>query len=131
MLQTKSILKEKSDEDGLRISIMSRHTLNDWITPDLRITKESYDVWYKIFSPPLKLLWDYYKRWLSFEEYKLKYLEYLRTDEVSDEVKKLARESKTKLITILCIEDKPDKCHRKILAEECVRYENDLVVKIN
>lgn len=32
-------------------------------------------------------------------------------------------------MTILCIEDEATECHRKILAEECQRYEKDLIIK--
>ncbi len=123
MLKTKSILKPIETTDWLRMSVMSKHTLNDWITPDNRITQRSYDVWMKVFSPPLKLVWDYYKRWLSFEEYKEKYLEYLRQEDINIEVIKLVKQARNKVITLLCIEDIADKCHRKILAEECLKYE--------
>jgi len=37
MLKSKCILAEKNIDDGQRISIMSRHTLNDGKTPDERI----------------------------------------------------------------------------------------------
>ena len=45
MLYTKSIIKQKSLEDGCRISVMSRHTLNDGITIDSRILPDSFDEW--------------------------------------------------------------------------------------
>ncbi len=43
MLYTKSILKEKVPSDGIRISVMSRHTLNDGITQDNRITQDCFN----------------------------------------------------------------------------------------
>ncbi len=52
MLKTKSILKPEETNDGWRISIMSKHTLNDWLTLDERITNSSYDEWLQISSPP-------------------------------------------------------------------------------
>lgn len=123
MLYTKSILKEKSSEDGIRISVMSRHTLNDGITPDNRIILGSYDEHLQILAPPLKLIGDYYKRGLCFEDFEKKYLEYIRKENVAEEVKKLAKRAISLDITILCIEENPEKCHRRILAEECKRYE--------
>ena len=44
MLKSKCILSSKKPEDGTRISIMSRHTLNDGKTPDERITEDSFDI---------------------------------------------------------------------------------------
>ncbi len=103
MLYTKSILKSKSIEDGLRISVMSRHTLNDGITPDERITSESYDVWIKRLAPPDKLVGDFYKRELPRRDYNRKYLNYLRKKEIVEYVKWLGKLSLEKDITILCI----------------------------
>jgi len=44
-LHTKSIRSARKESDGLRISIMSRHTLKDGKTPDLEITNASFDEW--------------------------------------------------------------------------------------
>lgn len=52
MLFTKSILKQKEKGDGIRISVMSRHTLNDGIILDDRIAKHSYDEHLQILSSP-------------------------------------------------------------------------------
>ena len=43
MLFTESILSERHPDSGTRISVMSRHTLNDGVTPDPRIIPASYD----------------------------------------------------------------------------------------
>ncbi len=122
MLYTKSIYVSKSLSDGLRVSVMSRHTLSDGITPDLRITESSYDLWLKILAPLDKLVGDYYKRGLSFEEYAQRYLTYLSTKDISIEVDKLSRQALEQDITLLCVETSAEKCHRRILAEECLRY---------
>lgn len=129
MLYTKSILKPKSLEDGLRISIMSRHTLNDGITPDERINSGSYDIWLKELAPPEKLVGDFYKRNLPREEYNKKYLNYLRENDVAEKVKNLAEISLDENITLLCIEDDASECHRKIFSEECQRYFPELKVE--
>ena len=41
-LFTKCILKEKENNDGLRISVMSRHTQNDGVKLDKRITSSFF-----------------------------------------------------------------------------------------
>ncbi|MBI5803556.1 hypothetical protein HY448_02625, partial [Candidatus Pacearchaeota archaeon] len=61
-LYTKCILSAPSYVDRVRISVMSRHTLNDGITPDERITSEKFNLHVPELAPPLKLIGDYYKR---------------------------------------------------------------------
>ncbi len=130
MLKTKSILEQKEDTDGLRISVMSRHTLNDGITPHPEITNSSYDQWLQILSPPAKLLGDYYKRGLPWEQFEQKYLGYIRSSNIQTEVKKIAKKSLDSVITLLCIEESPEHCHRRLLAEECEKYQPNLVLSI-
>lgn len=36
-----------------------------------------------------------------------------------------------KVITLLCIEDSPKFCHRRLLAEECSKYFSELEIIIN
>ncbi len=130
MLKTKYILAPIEKDDGMRISIMSRHTLNDGKTPHPDITSKIFHLWYKQFAPPDKLIGDYYLRNLPWKEFEKKYFEYLRQPKIIKEVKKLAKDSLERNITVMCIEKKPDFCHRRLLAEECQRYESNLEVLI-
>ena len=131
MLKTKSILAPKENSDGLRISIMSRHTLNDGTTPDSRITRLSYNLWERILAPPEDLLGDYYKRSLPWKNFEKRYLEYLRQPDIQIKVQNIAETGLgNSLITLLCVEDSPEKCHRRLLAEECKRYQPELVLDI-
>ena len=130
MLKTKSILEPTSCTDGLRVSVMSRHTLDDGITPHPKIDSSSYNQWLKILSPPVILWGDYYKRNLSWEKFEQRYLDYLKKPEVKVEVEKLAEKSLDSVITLLCIEGYPDYCHRRLLAEECKKYQPNLVLSI-
>ena len=107
---------------------MSRHTLNDGKTSDFRIKKDSYDGHLRILAPPVKLIGDYYKRGLVWEDFSRKYLDYIRSEDVEHFIRELARKSLTENISLLCIEEIADKCHRKLLAEECKRYEPFLKV---
>lgn len=132
MLKTKSILKPKNKSDGLRISIMASpydyHIQDDGKTRDTRITEISYDLWLKQFAPSFKLIGDYYKRNLQWNEYESRYLDEIR--KIKNEVKGLAKIAINMDITLLCIEDSPEHCHRKILAEECKKYQPSLVLDI-
>src|SRR3989338_7725310 len=128
-LYTKCILKEKYENDGIRISVMSRHTLNDGVTPDLQINEKKYDEHFKILAPPDKLVGDYYKRGLSWSNFEKSYLNFLRSPEVKQYVVNLTERALLNDITLLCIEETPEKCHRRLLAEECQRYNPFLSVK--
>ena len=128
MLRTKSILAPKGDYDRIRISIMSRHTLRDGITPDKRIDENSYDEWLREFAPPLKLIGDYYKRNLPWEKFEERYLDHLKF--IYDKVKKLSETALKKDITLLCIKESSEKCHRRLLAEECKRIKRELEILV-
>jgi len=129
MLYTKCIITEPEKSDGTRISVMSRHTLNDGITPDPRITLDKYNEWLREVAPPSKLIGGYYKRNLKWDDFEPKYLQYLRSPEISPKVKELAERAMNSDITLLCIEATAKYCHRRLLAEECQFYETELRVE--
>jgi len=129
MLRTKSIDKRKHPNDGTRISIMSRHTLNDGKTPDPKITADSYHEHIRELAPPDKLIGDYYKRKLPWQEYKKRYLEHLSKPETNAILKKLIERALRKNITLLCVEKTHHKCHRGILTEEMQKLEPKLKIK--
>ena len=128
MLYTKCILSHPLDEDGTRISVMSRHTLNDGVTPDLRISTGCYHEWLRELAPPARLIGDYYKRGLGWEEFEFQYKEYLRQSGVAVMVRELAQRAVSSDITLLCIEETAERCHRGILAQECLCRSPGLIV---
>lgn len=127
-LFTKCILKEREGSDGVRISVMSRHTLEDGVTPDLRITPDKFDEHLPELAPAPKLIGDYYKRGLTWEEFEVKYLSQIRSPRSSDVLKSLIERALREDITLLCIELTPERCHRRLLAEECSRLNQNLVI---
>ncbi len=129
MLKTGCILTYYNEQDTLRVSIMSRHTLNDGTTLDRRITEGiSYDEHWNVFAPPLKLIGDYYKRYLPWEEFEKRYFDYL--DSIREEVENLTLAAAGKDIRLLCIEKTSEKCHRRLLAERCKENYPELEVLI-
>lgn len=129
MLYTKCILDSvDTEEDGLRISIMSRHTLNDGVTPDKRIVSGSYDVHLSVLAPSLKLIGAYYKESLAWGVFENRYLEEIRHPQKFSIVQVLSRLALATDVTLLCIEDCSDRCHRRLLAEECQRIMPELKV---
>ncbi len=127
-LYTKCIFSTPSQEDGCRISVMSRHTLNDGATADSRITELSYTEWYRKLAPPPNLVGRYYKKELSWDTFAEKYIAHIRTPSIAERVRFLARRALSEDITILCVEETPEKCHRGLLAEECKRLEPRITV---
>lgn len=130
MLKTKAIKAPIEDNDGLRISVMSRHTLNDGITLDPEITQNLFDDWWPQLGPSLRLIGSYYKRGLPWEDFEKEYLESLRQDKQLF-LQRLISLSENRNVTILCIEVNPDKCHRRLIAEECARLSRQIKIQIS
>ncbi len=131
MLNTKYILKPAEDTEEIRVSIMSRHTLNDGITPHPEINSEKYHIWMKQLAPSEKSVGAYYRKELSWDEFEIKYFEKIRKPEIADVVRELAKESLELPVTLLCIEENPQYCHRRLLAEECKKYQPNLIINID
>jgi len=128
-LYTKCIFLPADPSDGTRISVMSRHTKNDGLTPEPRITNESYDEWRKELAPPPELIGAYYKRGLSWKEFSRKYNEHIQQQGICTIVSNLANRAMAQDITLLCVEATAEYCHRRLLAEECKRYQPELKIE--
>lgn len=118
MIKTKCIKDPIEPSDGIRISVMSSHTI-DGIIPDTEITENMYDIHIPELAAPNKLLGDYYKRGISRSEYETRYLEHIRTPYIQSIIINIL--SKYDIITFLCIESDDSKCHRRLLKEECIK----------
>ncbi|MFA6338612.1 MAG: DUF488 domain-containing protein [Candidatus Paceibacterota bacterium] len=129
MLFTKCIFHKKSPADGIRISVMSRHTLNDGALPDSRITSSVFDEHIPQLGPAPKLIGAYYRHFINWNDFEAQYRSQIRIEPCKSIVEKLAKCALTEDITLLCVEDKPDHCHRRILAEECKIYIPELVIE--
>lgn len=128
-LFTKCILNDKEKGDGVRISVMSRHTLNDGVTPDPRITSSSFDYHYPELSPSPKLIGDYYKRGLSWDEFENRFREQMQSAFAQVILGEIAAMSISENVTLLCIEDEAHFCHRRIVAEECKKLVPEITVE--
>lgn len=130
-LKTNCILTPRRQEDGYRISVMSRHTLKDGKTQDKRIVKGiNFDDWMPYLAPPLKLVGDYYLRNLPWEKFEDRYIDFLQNKYQRHEIDNLIFLASIMSVSILCIEEKPDHCHRKLLATECQRTRPDLILTV-
>jgi len=131
MLFTKCILAPIEPGDGVRISIMSRHTQPDGITPDTRISPNQYDAHWPELAPPPRLIGDYYKRGISWEEFASRYELYLAIQaEARQRTTELIQLAQRQAVTVLCIEELPDRCHRRLLAEMCRKRNQQLTIRV-
>ncbi|MEF3691893.1 MAG: DUF488 family protein [Candidatus Moraniibacteriota bacterium] len=117
------------DQGRIRISVISRPTLDDGKTPDERIREGvTHHEWIKDFAPPSKLIGSYKRGEISWKEYEEKYLEFLRSPEQKEKVAKFAKRCKQEKITLACVELTATYCHRRLLAEELRRHESELSI---
>jgi len=127
-LKTKCILATPAQSDGFRISVMNRHTLNDGLTPHPQIRDHLFDWHCAALAPSAKLLGDYYKRWLPWADFERRYLLHLQQAESLVALEKVIHMAESRQVTLLCIEERPHYCHRRLLAESCVRSAPHLAV---
>lgn len=117
------------DKERIRISVISRPTLDDGKTIDERIKERiTHNEWIKDFSPPPKLIGAYKRKEINWEEYERGYLEFLRSPQISEKVKAFALRCTREKITLACVEEKADHCHRRLLAEELKRHQPALAI---
>lgn len=109
---------------------MSRHTLNDGVTPDPEINGQYNQHWVEL-APPPHLIGSYYKRGLSWEDFEEKYLAHLQTEPAHTKILQLISLAKTQDITLCCIEETANLCHRRLIVEECLRLDPELETDID
>ena len=120
MLFTRCILDVHLPLGALRISVMSRHTGSEGKIPDLRLPGR-FDEHRSIIGPSLKLIGRYYRHEIDWNAFRVSYLLELTQGEKSMAVDELIALALDRDIVILCIEEDPTYCHRRLLAEECKR----------
>ncbi|HBI17007.1 MAG TPA: hypothetical protein DDY52_02530 [Candidatus Moranbacteria bacterium] len=117
------------DRGRIRISVISRPTLDDGKTPDPRIIQGiTHHEWVKDFAPPPKLIGAYKRGEINWEKYEERYLEFLRSSPTKQMVRKFASRCVKEKITLACIEDEANHCHRRLLAEELQRHKPELII---
>lgn len=105
MLLTKSIQSRISKKDGIRICIMRR------IKP-----KFEFDIWIPTLAPSTELLKAYHEGEIDWKEYKKRFIKTILNkqqkylDIILDILKK-------NTVTLLCWEETPERCHRRLTAE--------------
>ncbi len=126
-LRTRCINAEKTSDDGVRISVMSGHILSDGIT---HIRLDMFDEWWRVLAPPPKLVWLYYKGDVSWDEFARQYKGYLALLRMQSVLRQLIKRARQGNATILCVEETPEYCHRRLIAEACQWLDSTLDVCI-
>tara|TARA_Y100000034_G_scaffold136858_1_gene216438 strand:- start:4813 stop:5124 length:312 start_codon:yes stop_codon:yes gene_type:complete len=96
-LYTKSIEQPKEENDGYRICIMRNPSKY----------QGKYDHWMPELSPEQELR-EKVKHGLNWEEFKPEFERYLQSQ--VDSLDYVAQKSKTRNVTLLCVENTPDRC---------------------
>jgi uncharacterized protein YeaO (DUF488 family) len=129
-LYSKCIFDPVETSDGLRISVMSRHTHNDGKTIDERIIPGvTYVQWRRELAPSDLLVGSHYRNRISWEAFADRYLLDLKDPVRKSAVELLAEQAMLEDITILCVEHNSEHCHRRLLAAACKEYLPELIVK--
>lgn len=105
-IHTKSIQLPREDKDGIRICIMRR--------PGKDV---SFNIWIPELAPSDKLLDDYHAKKITWEKFEKRFKKEV-LDKKQDYLEILLAIGKTKTITLLCWEETPEKCHRRLVVEK-------------
>lgn len=117
-LRTASVRKKREKKDGIRISIMRYHR-----------HYYDYDMWVKSLAPSPELLSAYKQNQINWNQYEKRYRKEV-LEKNQDAVKGLANMASDLEVTLLCWEETPEHCHRRLVAEECKKYYPNLSVVI-
>jgi uncharacterized protein YeaO (DUF488 family) len=132
VLYTKCIYSPIEKADGIRICVMSRLTEDDGKTAVKDLFEgKLFDYWAKVLAPPDNLVGSWYRGKIDWSRFSETYRDYLSQEEVNAHVRFLAKSSLDYDLTLLCVEEKPDYCHRSLLALECKNLEKRLKIKIS
>ena len=107
MIMTKSVYSPPEPSDGKRILVMTLWPRG--------VSKDKVDVWMKELGTPKELIRRYKGGEVSLADFKSEYRKSLKGKE--DVLRKLAKESRSETITLLCTEKDPSSCHRSVLKE--------------
>jgi len=130
-LRTKKMSAEPSDSDGLRICVMrdarayNRHLLSF----QEKFKRPMYDMHIKELAPPRELKDEFKQGTISWEEY-IPWFRREVLEKQRDLIMMYAERALNENITFLCTEDNPAHCHRRLLAEECKKYQPGLELAI-
>lgn len=117
-LYTKSVQVPASPEDGVRVCIMRR--------PGEDV---QWDVWMPHLAPSHEVLTARHQGVMTKPEFNTWFEKHVLQDQ-RHYLELLIDMAKNRKITILCWEEDPTTCHRKLVADECKKIDPDLEIVI-
>ncbi len=117
-LFTKSVQVPASPEDGIRVCIMRR--------PGEDVV---WDIWMPHLAPSHEVLTARHQNTMTKPEFNIWFAENVLEKE-RQYIDVLIEMAKKHTVTILCWEEDPVTCHRKLVADECKRIDPSLDVVI-
>ena len=105
IIKTKSVQAKNEKSDGIRICIMRR------IRPEF-----VFDIWMPTLAPSTELLKSYHDRRIDWKKYERRFAKEVlnRNQKYLDIVLDISQKD---ILTLLCWEDTPEMCHRRLVAE--------------
>lgn len=130
MLITKSVFAESSSIDGVRIFTAGRETLDDGITEHPLLQEGvGYDFWWPELAPDGDAYWAWHKNRIGWDDFSVRYFDKLRTNSAAQEkVEHLGRLAAGGNVTVLCLEDCHEHCHRGLLVVEFQRMFPEIAI---
>lgn len=77
-------------------------------------------------APTQDILSDYKSKLITWDEYRKRYLDLLKSRKVEENLDEIFQYGKT--VCLLCSEHKPHNCHRSILAEYIKKYRENVEI---
>jgi uncharacterized protein YeaO (DUF488 family) len=85
------------------------------------VSRDATDEYISGLAPSRQLLGTYNKGQLEWPEFERRYREELSTDDKQNELKRLAKMARRRIVTLLCFCKDERGCHRTLLREAIVR----------
>lgn len=115
-VQAKRVYEPASPDDGRRV-LVTRY----W---PRGVSKESVDEYVSTLAPSRELLQSYRLGETPWEAFRERYLEEMRGEDQLAEVDRLAKHARSERITLLCVCDEPERCHRWLLRELVLAFDD-------
>lgn len=106
-IRLKRIYDPPDDDDGLRV-LATRY----W---PRGVSKDLKDEYSTTLSPSRELLRAFKHEGLSWDGYAARFLDEMRSDKAQGEIRRLAEFARSHRITLMCICEDENRCHRSLL----------------
>ena len=114
-IRLKRIYEPPSEDDGYRV-LATRY----W---PRGVSKEVIDEYIPTLAPSPELLHSYRQAQLDWPRFSNQYLKEMSTEAAKAQIHRLAKAARSDVVTVLCVCADEDRCHRSLLRELIVRFD--------